>query len=71
MPHIVRNLHLVVQDMNTIPVQPTLAKKQLNEVVANTLPPGSTASQDSSIAGMGNVITVGDYDLQLSGTSVS
>jgi len=54
--HTVHNLHLDVHNMNTLPPQPTLARKLLNDSVANTLP-----SQDIT-----NVMTVGSYDLQLS-----
>ncbi|ELT91258.1 hypothetical protein CAPTEDRAFT_79642, partial [Capitella teleta] len=66
--HTVRNLRVIVQDMNSLPPQPTLAKKQLNDVVANSLPAGSTtaAGQDTGIPGVSNVVSVGNYDLQLS-----
>lgn len=66
--HVIRNLRVIMKDMNSLPPQPTLAKKQLNEVVASSLPPGSSNGHDActSLPGPSNVVSVGAYDLQLS-----
>ena len=58
--HTVRNLRLNMKDINSGPPQPTLARKLLNEAVANALP-------DSFELNKCEVMTFGNYDLQLSG----
>ena len=64
MTHTIRNLKITMRDMNQHPPQPTLAKKMMNEAVCNALP----ASNDNNRT---NIMTVGDYDLQISGTFAS
>lgn len=54
--HTIHNLHLDVHNMNTMPPQPTLARKLLCDSVASTLPHQNIT----------NVMSVGSYDLQLS-----
>lgn len=57
--HPVHNLHVNVREMSQIPPSPTMARKMLTDVVANCQPQTENSRT--------NVITVGDYDLQLSG----
>ena len=61
MTHTIRSLKVTVRDMGQHPPQPTLAKKLMNEAVANALPPNMADSN------MANIMSVGDYDLQISG----
>ena len=53
---------MIVNDMNQHPPQPTLARKIMSEVVGNAFPVNTDLSRN-------NVVTVGDYDLQLSSES--
>jgi len=59
--HPIRNLHIVVHDMNNHPPQNVLARKLLNDVVSNSLP------QHSADMMPNNVVTMGNHDLQLDG----
>lgn len=60
MSHTIHNTKITMRDMNAhAPVQ-GMAKKLMHDAVLNALP----SSMDSSRT---NVISVGDYDLQLSG----
>lgn len=61
--HPVRNLHIVVHDMNAHLPQNILAKKLLNDVVSNSLP------QHSADIMQNNVVTVNNHDLQLDATT--
>jgi hypothetical protein len=62
--HPVRNLHVIIHDMNSVqPPSTLLSQKMLNDVVSNALPP-STSSADIL---PNTIITVGNHDLQLSG----
>lgn len=58
-PHIIRNLKISLRDLNTHPPQNAVARKMMNDAVANTQP-------QQVDGGRGNVLTVGNYDLQLS-----
>ena len=60
MPHTVHNLHVTVRDMNSHPPNPAMARKMMSAAVGNAQPMMLENSRS-------NVITVGDYDLQLSG----
>ena len=60
MTHTIRNLKITMRDMNQHPPQPTLAKKMMNEAVCNALPTNLDNNRT-------NIMTVGDYDLQISG----
>ena len=57
MPQTVHNLHVTVRDMNSHPPNPAMARKLMSDSVGNAQPENSR----------NNVITAGDYDLQLSG----
>ena len=57
--HTVHNLHINVREMNVAPPNPTMARKMLNDVVANAQPQLENSRS--------SVLSVGDYDLQLSG----
>jgi len=62
--HAIRNLHIVVHDMNGVqPPAVLLSQKMLNDVVSEALP------QYTSGADLlpKNIISVGNHDLQLSG----
>lgn len=59
--HPVHNLHVNVREMSQIPPSPTMARKMLTDVVANCQPQTENSRT--------NVITVGDYDLQLSAST--
>ena len=61
--HTVRNLRLNIKDINSAPPQPTLARKMLNTAVSSFLP-------DSFDLNKCEVMTFGNYDLQLSGKYV-
>ena len=62
--HAIRNLHIVVHDMNALqPPATLLSQKMLNSVVSEALP------QYTSGADLlpKNIISVGNHDLQLNG----
>jgi len=62
--HVVRNLHIVVHDMNGLqPPVALLSQKLLNDVVSEALP------QYTSGADLlpKNIVSVGNHDLQLNG----
>ena len=61
--HSVRNLNVCMRDINNGHPQPTLARKMLNDSVANALPANFDLSKCE-------VATFGTYDLQLSGNHV-
>jgi len=62
--HPVRNVHIVVHDMNAVqPPSTLLSQKLLNDVVSDALPPYSGGDILPN-----TVVTVGNHDLQLSGT---
>ena len=64
--HAIRNLHIVVHDMNAMqPPATLLSQKMLNDVVSEALP------QYTSGADLlpKNIISVGNHDLQLNGES--
>ena len=58
-PHTVHNLRIHVRDINVHPANPALARKMMNDAVANAQPQMMENTRNS-------VISVGDYDLQLS-----
>lgn len=61
-PHTIRHLKITMRDMSSTLPQQSVAKKILNDVVA--------ASQPQMIEGnRGNVVSVGNYDLQLTSTT--
>ncbi|ESO86902.1 hypothetical protein LOTGIDRAFT_202689, partial [Lottia gigantea] len=64
LPHVIRNLRLNVCDMTNpgYPTQPAAIRKLLNDSVANTQLP----SRDG---GKSNVLSVGNYDLQLNSST--
>ena len=55
--HTLRDLRICLRDMNCHPPQALLVKKILHDAVASAQPPDNAKT---------NVITIGDYDLQLS-----
>ena len=59
-PHTVHNLHVTVRDMNSHPPNPAMARKLMSDSVGNAQPMMLENLRN-------NVLTVGDYDLQLSG----
>ena len=59
--HVIHNFTINVRDFNAQTPAATLAKKMLNDIVAASQPENNRS----------NVITVGDYDLQISGTALS
>ena len=56
-PHTLHNLHVTMRDMNSNPPNLAMARKLMSDSVGNVQPENSRI----------NVITAGDYDLQLSG----
>lgn len=54
------NLKITVKDLNTPPPQQAVARKMMTDTVASAQPQLMDGNQR-------NVITIGDYDLQLSG----
>jgi len=63
--HAIRNLHVVVHDMNAVqPPATLLSQKTLNEAVSEALP-HYTSGADLLPK---NIISVGNHDLQLNGT---
>jgi len=62
--HAIRNLHIVVHDMNAVqPPAALLSQKMLNDVVSEALPQ-YTSGVDLLPK---TIISVGNHDLQLSG----
>lgn len=59
-PHTIRNLKIMVRDMNSQPPQLAVSRKMMSDAVSNAYP------QNAEPLGRGNVVVVGDYDLQLS-----
>lgn len=58
--HSIHNLKITVKDLNTPPPQQAVARKMMTDTVASAQPQLLDGNQR-------NVISVGDYDLQLSG----
>ena len=58
--HTVHNMRIHLKEMNMQPPSVTLARKMTNDAVGQAQPPHIDGNS-------GNVITVGSYDLQLSG----
>ncbi|XP_013404781.1 trafficking protein particle complex subunit 8-like [Lingula anatina] len=61
-PHVVKSLRIIVKDMQQSLYQPTMAKRLMNETVSGACP----SNMDNT---KGTVLTVGDYDLQISSTT--
>lgn len=61
-PHSMHNLKITVKDLNTPPPQQAVARKMMTDTVASAQPQLMDGNQR-------NVITIGDYDLQLSATT--
>lgn len=61
-PHSMHNLKITVRDLNTPPPQQAVARKMMTDTVASAQPQLMDGNQR-------NVITIGDYDLQLSATT--
>ncbi len=61
LPHTVHNLHICVRDMNAAPPNPAMARKMMSDAVGTTHQVENAAT---------NVITVGDYDLRISGQCI-
>ena len=59
--HTLQQLRVLFHPLSSTPTQPTLARKLLSDVVAGALPA-------SDGVGTADVMTAGQYDLQLSGT---
>lgn len=62
-PHTIRHLKISMLDMTTQPPQQAVARKMMSDAVANAQP-------QLVDGGRGNVISIGNYDLQLSGIVV-
>ncbi|CAI9716399.1 particle complex subunit 8-like isoform X1 [Octopus vulgaris] len=60
--HSIHNLKITVKDLNTPPPQQAVARKMMTDTVASAQPQLLDGNQR-------NVISVGDYDLQLSATT--
>ena len=56
--HVIKNLKIAVSNITTQPPQPGAIRKLLNDVVSGSQPAEGLVA---------NVITAGDYDLNLSG----
>ena len=66
--HPIRNLRVVIHDMNSVqPPSTLLSQKLLSDVVSNALPL-STSSADIL---PNTIVTVGSHDLQLSGKTLT
>jgi len=61
--HVIRNLHIVVHDMNAAQTPATLSQRQLNGVVSAALPHYTSGADLLP----NNIISVGNHDLQLNG----
>ena len=64
MSHTIHNMKIIMRDMNSQPPIQGMAKKMMHDAVIHALP----SSMDSSRT---NVLSVGDYDLQISGQCAS
>ncbi|KAK3085582.1 hypothetical protein FSP39_005648 [Pinctada imbricata] len=60
--HTIRNLKISMRDMSSHLPQQAMARKMMNDVVANSQP-------QLLEGGRGNVVTIGDYDLQLTSST--
>lgn len=61
-PHTIRHLKISMLDMTTQPPQQAVARKMMSDAVANAQP-------QLVDGGRGNVISIGNYDLQLSAST--